>query len=105
MTTPESEAGGGRVRATPVLQDGLFAGLAGAFTVAVVFFAYDWWMGEPLRTPSVLYSLVFEGSEAARDAHPEITHAVASTSSCGWRSALRHPTRSRSLTRTRRSGT
>jgi len=76
MATSRSEAVPGGMRATPILQDGLFAGLIGAFAVVVVFFVYDWLTGAPLRTPSVLQALIFEGPAAARTVEPEITRAV-----------------------------
>lgn len=66
-----------RVSMRSVLQDGLFAGLLGAIAVIAVFLVFDAASGEPLRTPSVLYSLIFEGSEAAAHAHANAAHAAA----------------------------
>jgi hypothetical protein len=44
-----------------VLREGIVAGLIGAATVAVWFFAFDLLRGQPFRTPTVLGSLVFFG--------------------------------------------
>lgn len=66
-----------RPSVSAVLQDGLLAGMLGAFVTIAVFLVADALAGAPFRTPSVLYALVFEGSEAAARAPIEITHAVA----------------------------
>jgi hypothetical protein len=72
-----SDNGSPQPRLTSVLEDGFLAGVLGAFVVIVVFLVADWAAGAPLRTPSVLYALVFEGREAAADAPVELTRAVA----------------------------
>jgi hypothetical protein len=49
-----------------VLPSGIEAGLAGGLAVVAVFLVRDLWIGEPLHTPSVLGTLIFEGLSAAR---------------------------------------
>lgn len=52
--------------AKPVLPSGIEAGLVGGAAVAIVFFARDLFAGHPMRTPSVLGTLMLQGAEAAR---------------------------------------
>jgi len=55
-------AGDGRLGETAaVITDGLLAGLAGGLTIAVWFFAYDFFMGRAFYTPTVLGAAVFRG--------------------------------------------
>jgi hypothetical protein len=49
-----------------MLPEGLEAGLVGAFAVVAVYLMRDVATGEPLNTPSVLGTLLFEGLDAAR---------------------------------------
>jgi hypothetical protein len=51
--------------ARPVLPTGIEAGLLGGAAVAIIFFARDMLEGAPMRTPSVLGTLMLEGPEAA----------------------------------------
>lgn len=60
-----------------VLQDGLFAGLIGGLSVIVVFLIHDALRGEPLKTPSVLGTLLFQGASAAQNVQPELTVSIA----------------------------
>jgi len=50
-----------------MLPEGLEAGFAGAFAVVAVYLMRDMAIGEPLNTPSVLGTLLFEGLDAARE--------------------------------------
>jgi hypothetical protein len=50
-----------------MLPEGLEAGLVGAFAVVAVYLMRDVATGEPLNTPSVLGTLLFEGLDAARE--------------------------------------
>jgi hypothetical protein len=59
-----------RLRSPLVLPEGIEAGLVGAVSVAAVFFVHDVWIGEPLRTPSVLGTLLMSGAAAARTQAP-----------------------------------
>lgn len=61
-----------RVHPLRVLQDGLFAGLVGAFVVAGVHFVADLVLAEPLRTPTALGALLVDGPNAARGAVPDL---------------------------------
>ena len=67
---PPEEAWRETQRAPLVLPEGIEAGLLGGLAVAGVFFARDVWIGDPLRTPSVLGALLVAGGEAARTAAP-----------------------------------
>jgi hypothetical protein len=53
-----------------VLPEGVEAGLIGALAVAVVFYVHDVWGGEPLRTPSLLGTLLISGAAALRAQGP-----------------------------------
>jgi hypothetical protein len=59
-----------RLRSPLVLPGGVEAGLIGALTVAAVFFVRDFWIGEPLHTPSVLGTLLVSGPDALRTQAP-----------------------------------
>lgn len=59
-----------------VAQDGLVAGLIGAFLVAAIHLIADLVAGEPFRTPTVLAVLVVDGSAAARDAEASVGTAL-----------------------------
>ena len=74
----ESAAAGrsnGGMRLLPLVQDGLVAGLLGAFAVALSHLVADALAGSPLRTPSVLGALLAGGVEAARAASPDLESA------------------------------
>jgi len=60
----------GRLRSPLVLPEGIEAGLVGAVSVAAVFYVRDVWIGEPLRTPAVLGTLLMAGATAARTQAP-----------------------------------
>lgn len=55
------------IRSNLVLPEGLEVGLVGAFAVVSVYLMRDVGIGEPLNTPSVLGTLLFEGRDAARE--------------------------------------
>lgn len=55
------------------LRDGLLAGVLGATMMAVWFLLVDWAEGVPLRTPSILGSLVLRGDASAPGGHPDLT--------------------------------
>jgi len=60
----------GRLRSPLALPEGVEAGLVAALSVAAVFFVRDVWIGEPLRTPSLLGTLLMSGATAARTQEP-----------------------------------
>ncbi len=66
----------GRLRAPLVLPEGIEAGLVGAVAVAAVFLVRDVWLGDPLRTPAVLGTLLLEGATAVRTQGPVAGAAV-----------------------------
>jgi len=57
-------------RASLVLPEGIEAGLIGGLAVAAVILAHDAWLGDPMRTPALLGTLLVGGAEAARTAAP-----------------------------------
>lgn len=74
----ENAAAGGdgaAIRLLPLVQDGLVAGLLGAFAVALSHLVADSLAGSPLHTPSVLGVLLADGAEAARNAPPDVESA------------------------------
>ena len=79
MSDPETEdPRTAPIRSLAVVHDGLLAGLIGGLVAILVVGVYDAIIsGEPLRTPSVLNALLFQGAEAARSVEPELTLAVA----------------------------
>jgi hypothetical protein len=56
-----------RIRPRPVLPSGIEAGVISGLAVSAVFLIRDVMAGEPLHTPSVLGTLLFEGLDAARN--------------------------------------
>jgi hypothetical protein len=58
------------LRSPLVLPEGVEAGLVGAVAVALVFYVRDAWIGQPLRTPAVLGTLLMAGATAARTQPP-----------------------------------
>jgi len=60
----------GRLRSPLVLPEGVEAGLVGGLSVAAVFLVHDVWIGEPMHTPSMLGTLLIEGTGAARTQAP-----------------------------------
>jgi hypothetical protein len=57
-------------RSPLVLPEGIEAGLVGGLAVAGVFLVRDAWLGDPMRTPALLGTLLVGGAEAARTAAP-----------------------------------
>lgn len=58
---------------------GLVAGILGATMMAAWFLVVDWAEGVPLRTPSILGSLVIRGDVASPSGHPEMAAVVVYT--------------------------
>lgn len=52
-------------RTTGVIGEGIMAGLVGAVVVALWYLAYDFTHGMPLRTPTLLGGVLFEGAVSA----------------------------------------
>lgn len=61
------------------LGEGVVAGLLGATMMAVWFLLVDWMEGVPLRTPSILGSLVMTGDAAVAGGHPDTTAVLVYT--------------------------
>jgi len=76
MSESTGAAGGDTRRVQPlaVLQDGLVAGLLGAFAVALVHLVADAAAGAPLRTPTILGRVVF-GGLGPEGAQPDVAMA------------------------------
>jgi hypothetical protein len=65
-----------RSRKLTSVADGLAAGLLGALIVATVHFIHDLAFSTPLRTPTVLDALVFQGVDATRGVEPSFASIV-----------------------------
>jgi len=61
------------------LREGVVAGILGATMMAVWFLLVDWAEGVPLRTPSILGSLVMTGDADIPGGHPDMTAVVVYT--------------------------
>jgi hypothetical protein len=74
-TAPHTEADR-RLSLIEVARDGIFAGSIGAFVVAGAHWLADVLIGEPLRTPTVLGTLLMDGAAAARVVTPNLMVAL-----------------------------
>lgn len=79
MSAPQSpfETDGRPVRSGLVLPESIETGLVAASVVVAALLIRDASIGEPLHTPSVLGSLLFQGVEAARRVHSDSGLAAA----------------------------
>lgn len=75
-----TRARSGRSRATALsgsaLAEGVLAGLAGAAALALWFFVADLIAGAPLRTPTLLGAVLFEGARSMREVVPSTALVV-----------------------------
>jgi hypothetical protein len=68
-----------RANSRGFLREGVVAGILGATMMAVWFLLVDGAEGVPLRTPSILGSLVMTGDAAIPGGHPDMTAVVVYT--------------------------